>query len=107
MDEALARHAFPGTVAGDTFGGGAAPEEGVFFFGERRVWVFVGGVVGDFVDVVPGGGVENVGVAGDFALGEDGEQLVGGFEGSGAKVEAVEVTEVGLMAGGGGECPIA
>lgn len=107
VDEALAHHAFPGAVARDAFGGGAAPEEGVFFFSERRVWVFVGGVVGDFVDVVPRGGVEDVGVAGDFALGEDGEELMGGFEGGGAEVEAVEVAEVGLMAGGGGEGPVA
>lgn len=107
MDEALARHAFPGAVAGDAFRGGAAPEEGVFFVGEGRVWVFVGGIVGDFVHVVPGGGIEDVGVAGDFALGEDREELVGGFEGGGAEVEAVEVAEVGLMAGGGGEGPIA
>lgn len=32
---------------------------------------------------------------------------MGGFEGSGAEVEAMEVAEVGLMAGGGGEGPIA
>ena len=107
VDEALARHAFPGAVAGDAFGGGAAPEEGVFFFGEGRVGVVGGWVVGDLVDVVPGGWVDDVGVAVDFALGEDGEELVGGLEGGGAEVEAVEVAEVGLMAGGAGEGPVA
>lgn len=106
MDEALSSHAFPGAVAGDSFRGGAAPEEGVFFFGEGRVWVLFVGIVGDFVDVVPRGGVEDIGVAGDFALGEDWEELMGGFEGGGAEVEAVEVAKVGLMAGAGGEGPI-
>ncbi len=107
VDEALARHAFPGAVAGDAFGGCTAPEEGVLFVGEGGVRMVVGGVVGDLVDVVPGRGVEDVGVAGDFALGEDGEELVGGFEGGGAEVEAVEVAEVGLVAGRGGEGPVA
>lgn len=107
VDEALARHAFPGAVAGDAFGSGAAPEEGAFLFGERRVGMLVGWVVGDFVHVVPRGGVEYVGVAVDFALGEDGEELVGGFEGCGAEVEAVQVAKVWLVAGGRGEGPIA
>ena len=107
MDETLARHSFPGAVARDAFGSGAAPEEGVFFFGERRVWVFVCCVVVDFVDVVPWGGIEYVSVAVDFALGEDWEKLMRGLEGRGAEVEAVEVAKVWLMAGGGGERPVA
>ncbi len=107
VDETLARHAFPGAVAGDAFGGRAAPEEGVLFVGEGGVWMVIGRVVGDLVDVVPGGGVEDIGVAVDFALGEDGEELVRGLEGGGAEVEAVEVAKVGLVAGRGGEGPVA
>lgn len=108
VDEALAAHAFPGAVAGDAFGGAAAPEEGVFFGGEGGVGVGgVGGGVGHFVDVVPGGGVEDVGEAGDFALREYGQELVGCLEGGGAEVEAVEVAEIGLVAGGGAEGPVA
>lgn len=107
VDETLARHAFPGAVARDAFGSGAAPEEGVFFFGEGRVWMFVCCVVVDFVDVVPRGWIEYVSVAVDFALGEDWEELMSGLEGRGAEVEAVEVAKVRLMAGGGGEGPIA
>ena len=107
VDETLPRHAFPGASARDAFGGGAAPEEGAFFFGKRRVWMLIGCVVVDFVYVVPGGGVEYVGVAVNFALGEDGEQLTRGLKGRGAKVEAVEIAKVWLMAGGGGEGPVA
>ena len=107
VDEALARHAFPGAVAGDAFGGRAAPEEGAVLVGEGRVRVLFGRVVGDLVDVVPRGGVEDVRVAVDFALGEDGEEPVRGLEGCGAQVEAVEVAEVGLVAGRGGEGPVA
>ena len=62
VDEALAGHAFPGAEDGDAFGGGAAPEEGVFFFGKGKVRVgalVVGVVRGGrrvvfyFVHVVP------------------------------------------------------
>lgn len=66
-----------------------------------------GGGVEDFVDVVPGGRVEDVGESAGFALGEDGEELGGGAEGGGAEVEPVEVAEVGLVAWGGGEGPVA
>lgn len=107
VDETLPRHAFPGAVAGDAFGGGAAPEEGAFFVGKGRVGIFIGGAVGDFVNVVPRGGVEYVGVAVDFALGEDGEEPARGLEGRWTEVEAVEIAKVGLMAGGGGEGPVA
>ena len=109
MDESLAGHPLPGTEAGDAFGGGAAPEEGVCFLREGGVGMVVGGVGGvdDFVDVVPGGRVKDVGEAAGFALGEDGEELGGGAEGGGAEVEAVEVAEVGLVAWGGGEGPVA
>ena len=34
MDGALATHSLPGALPGDAFGGGAAPEKGVFFFRE-------------------------------------------------------------------------
>lgn len=107
VDETLARHAFPGAVAGDAFGGGAAPEQGAFFFGKRRVWMFIGRVVIDFVHVVPRRGVEYVSIAVDFALGEDREELMGGLEGRGAEVEAVKVAKVRLMTWGGGEGPVA
>lgn len=40
-----------------------------------------GGRVDGFVNVVPRGGVADVGVAGGFGLGEDGVEGVGGFEG--------------------------
>ena len=93
VDEALARHAFPGAGGGDAFGGGAAPEEGVLFVGEGRVgvWGRVGGRGGVFyfVHIVPRGGVEDVGVAVGFALREDGEGVACGFEGGGGEVEAV------------------
>lgn len=107
MDETLAGHSFPGAVARDAFGCGAAPEEGVFFFGEWWVWMFVRCAVVDFVDVIPRGGIEYVSVAVNFALGEDWEEPMRGFEGRRAEVEAVEVAEVRLMAGGGGERPVA
>lgn len=107
VDEALPRHAFPGAVAGDAFGGGAAPEEGAVFVGKGRIGMFDGRVVVDFVHVVPWGGVQYVGIAVDFALGEDGKELMRGFEGRGAEVEAVEIAEVRLMAGRGGEGPVA
>ena len=107
VDETLTRHSFPGAVARDTFGGCAAPEEGAFFFGERWVWMFIGCVVVDLVYVVPRGGVEYVSVAVDFALGEDREKLIRGLKGGGAEVEAVEIAKIRLMAGGGGEGPVA
>ena len=111
VDETLTRHALPGAGRGDAFGGGAAPEEGVLFVGEGRVWVRGGGVVAGgvfyFVHVVPGGGVEDVGVAVGFALREDGEGVVRCFEGGGREVEAVQVGEVGLVTGRGGEGPVA
>ena len=107
VDEALAGHALPGAGGGDAFGGGAAPEERVLFVREGRVRVGVAGGVLDFVHVVPGGGVEDVGVAVGFALREDGEGVVCGFEGGGGEVEAVKVGEVGLVAGRGGEGPVA
>lgn len=107
VDETLPSHTFPGAVAGDAFGGGAAPEEGVFFFGKRGVRMFVRRAVVDFVYVVPWRGVEYISVAVDFALGEDGEKPMGGLEGRGAEVEAVEIAKVRLMAGGGGEGPVA
>lgn len=103
----MARHAFPGSVAGDAFGGGAAPEEGAVLFGKGWIGMFFVRVVGYLVDVVPRGGVEDVRVAVDFALGEDGEELVRGLEGRRAEVEAVEIAKVRLMAGGGGEGPVA
>ena len=37
VNEPLAGHPFPGSMAGDPFGSGAAPEEGVSFLGEGRV----------------------------------------------------------------------
>lgn len=83
VDEALARHALPCAVGGDAFGGGAAPEEGVLLGGEGGVRVSRVGVVFHFVHVVPGGRVEDVGVAVGFALREDGERGVRGFEGGG------------------------
>lgn len=110
MHEPLACHAFPFAEAGEALGGGAAPEEGFLFLGERGVVVGVrgvgGGRVDGFVDVVPGGGVADVGVAVCFGLGEDGVEGAGGLEGGGGEVEAVEVGEVGLVAGGGGEGPV-
>jgi hypothetical protein len=83
MDGALTAHSLPAAAAGDAFGGGAAPEEGVFFFGEGRIGVAFGGVgvILDFVYVVPWGGIQDVGVAFDFALGEYWKEFVRGFEG--------------------------
>ncbi len=72
VDETLPRHTFPGALARDAFGGGAAPEEGAFFFGKRRVWMLIGRIVVDFVHVVPWRRVEYVSITVDFALGEDG-----------------------------------
>lgn len=69
--------------------------------------MFVCWIVGDFVDVVPRGRIKYVSVAVDFALGEDWEELMSGFEGRRAEVEAVEVAKVRLVAGGGGEGPVA
>ena len=37
MDGALATHSLPGALPGDAFGGGAAPEKGVFLFCERGI----------------------------------------------------------------------
>lgn len=106
MDKTLASHAFPVAVAGDAFGGGAAPEKGVLFFVKGRI-LSGGSIIEDFVDVVPGAGVEDVCIAVRFALGEDGEEVVGIFEGRGGEIETMEVGEVGLVAGAGGEGPIA
>lgn len=83
VDEALARHALPCAVGGNAFGGGAAPEESVLLGGEGGVRVGGGGGVVGFVHVVPGGGVEDVGVTVGFALREYGESGVRGFEGGG------------------------
>lgn len=55
VDKPLAGHPFPGAEAGDAFGGGAAPEEGVLLLREGAVRMVVSGRgVEDFVDVVPG-----------------------------------------------------
>lgn len=105
MDEPLAGHALPFAEAGEAFRGGTSPEEGVAFLGERWVVVQVGGVGGGrvhgFVHVVPGRRVADVSVAVCFGLGEDRVEGMGGFEGGGGEVEAVEVSEVGLVAGRG------
>lgn len=37
VDGALATHSLPGALPGNAFGGGAAPEEGIFFLLERDV----------------------------------------------------------------------
>lgn len=66
-----------------------------------------GRVVFDFVHVIPRRGEKDIGIADNFALGKDGEKLVGGLEGRGGKVEAMEVTEVGLVARRSGEGPVA
>ncbi len=98
MDEALAGHALPGSVAGDAFGSAAAPDERNIFFAEGGIGVGDRGGVAGFVDIVPGGGVEDVCKTGDFALREDGEEGVGCLEGCGTEVKAVEVAEVRLVA---------
>ncbi len=106
VHETLARHAFPVAVAGDTFGGGAAPEERVFFFCKRGILGW-GGVVKDFIDIIPSTWVKDVCVPVGFTLGKDGEKIVRIFKGGRGEVEAMEVGEVGLVAGGGRESPIA
>lgn len=106
MDETLARHAFPGSFGGDAFGSRAAPEEGVVFLGEGRVWSIGRRVVFGFVHVVPCARVEDVVEAVGFALAEDGDEVVGCFEGGRAEVQAVEVGHVGLVADVGGEGPV-
>ncbi len=60
--------------------------------------IFWVGVVLDFVDVVPGGRVEDVSETFGLALGEDGKELMCSSEGSGTEIETMEVTKVGLMA---------
>ena len=106
VDGALATHSLPGAFPGNAFGGGAAPEEGIFFLRERGIWVHGGSVIEYFVDVIPWRRIEDVGVALDFALREYGQQLVRGFVGCWSKVEAMEVTKVGLVAGRSCKRPI-
>ena len=78
---ALAMLAPPAAVAGEAPGRGAPPVHFVFL-------VFPGVVLGffvrDFVGPVPGGGVEDILEGADFALGEDGEEIVDDVEGVGA-----------------------
>ncbi len=76
----------PAAVAGEAAGGGAAPVEGVFFGGPGHVGGFV---VADFAVPVPGAGVEDVLEGAQFALREDGEEVVHDAEGVGAVEEAV------------------
>lgn len=111
VNEALARHAAPLAGAGrDTFGGGATPEEDVLFFSEGRIGMFatvVGvGVIVRFVQVVPGGRVENVVEGVGFGLGEDGVQLVRAFVRGGGDIKPVEVGQVGLVTDVGGQGPV-
>lgn len=107
VNEALAGHALPRCVLGKPFGGGASPEESVFLGGERVVGIRIGWCVFYLVYIVPGRRVADIGVAVNFALGEDGEKLVRGFECARAKVEAMEMGEVGLVAGICRQCPVA
>lgn len=58
VDETLACHALPFAEAGEAFGGGTTPEEGVFLIWEGGIVVGFrgvgGGRVDGFVHVVPG-----------------------------------------------------
>ena len=47
------------------------------------------GVVEDFVNIIPGRGIEDVGVAFDLALGKYREEFVRGLVGSWAEVETM------------------
>jgi len=96
-DEALAVLAAPAAVATEAAGCGAAPVELVGLGGPGGVF---GLVVGDLVGPVPGRGVDDVGVGGDLALGEDGEEVVDDVEGVGAVEEAKGLAE------GGGEADV-
>lgn len=106
VDETLARHSFPSGVFGEAFGCGAPPEKAVFFGSKGKVWVGGGRLVFDFVDVIPGRRVADVGIALGLALRKDREQRVRGFECGRAEVEAMKVGEIRLMAGGCGEGPV-
>lgn len=63
-------------------------------------------LVFDFVDVIPGRWVANVGVALGLALRKNREQGVRGFERGRTEVEAMELGQIRLVARGCGECPI-
>lgn len=106
VDEPLTCHSFPGCISGEAFGCGAPPEEAILFGSKSKIWVGAGWLVFDFVDVIPGRWVEDVGITMGLALRKDREQSVGGFEGGRTEVEAMKVGQIRLMAGRCGEGPV-
>ena len=80
----------PAAVAGETAGCGAPPVHLVLLLVPVEVVTFT---VGHFVGPVPGRGVEDVLVGADFALGEDGEEVVHDVVGVGPVEEAEAVAE--------------
>lgn len=66
----------------------------------------VGRLVFDFVDIIPGRWVEDVGKAPGLALRKDRKQIVRGFKRRRAEVEAMKVGQIWLMTGRCGEGPV-
>ena len=97
LDEALTVLSPPSPVPRKAACGAAAPVQQVFLLVPAAVFVFV---VGDFVGPVPRRGVKDVLKGAEFALREDGEEVVGDVESVGAIEEAEALAE------GGGEADV-
>ena len=95
LDEELAVLVAPAAVAGEAACCGSPPVHFVFFLLPVMVVAFS---VGHFFGPVPGGRVEDVLVRADFALGEDGEEVVDDVVRVGAVEEAEAIAERGREA---------
>lgn len=90
VEKALPCHASPITAFAQSLRRCTPPEESGRLLGVWRIWMILGWIIFDLVNIVPGTWVKNITESGHFALTEHGKEGLGDLKGGGREKEAMQ-----------------